>query len=139
MVMIGRESVPQGAADDELLLEAESLAGAAMRTEPDETRWRATRALRYKRAVGTSVCAATKKGRIAPPLLMFWREVSLLAESAVFLVADEAELGDARTLDDVEHLGRKVVAGFRLGLELQFGLDCIAQRCLQVARPAGSG
>jgi len=37
MVMIGRESVPQGAADDELLLEAETLAEAAMRTdEPDE-------------------------------------------------------------------------------------------------------
>jgi len=33
MVMIGREAVPQGAADDELLLEAESLAGAAMRVE----------------------------------------------------------------------------------------------------------
>ncbi|RPF71301.1 ligase-associated DNA damage response DEXH box helicase [Aurantiacibacter spongiae] len=31
MVMIGRESVPQGAQDDELLLEAESLASAAMR------------------------------------------------------------------------------------------------------------
>lgn len=30
MVMIGRESVPQGGADDELLLEAESLASAAM-------------------------------------------------------------------------------------------------------------
>lgn len=30
MVMIGREATPQGAADDELLLEAESLAGAAM-------------------------------------------------------------------------------------------------------------
>ncbi len=34
MVMIGREAVPQGAQDDELLLEAESLAGAAMRVEP---------------------------------------------------------------------------------------------------------
>jgi ATP-dependent Lhr-like helicase len=34
MVMIGRESLPQGAADEELLLEAETLAGAAMR--PDE-------------------------------------------------------------------------------------------------------
>ena len=34
MVMIGREAVPQGAADDELLLEAESLAGEAMRIEP---------------------------------------------------------------------------------------------------------
>jgi len=33
MVMIGRESVPQGGADDELLLEAETLAGAAMRVE----------------------------------------------------------------------------------------------------------
>ncbi len=33
MVMIGREAVPQGAVDDELLLEAESLAGAAMRVE----------------------------------------------------------------------------------------------------------
>jgi len=32
MVMIGRESLPQGAADDELLLEAETLAGAAMGT-----------------------------------------------------------------------------------------------------------
>jgi ATP-dependent Lhr-like helicase len=30
MVMIGRESLPQGAVDDELLLEAESLAGLAM-------------------------------------------------------------------------------------------------------------
>jgi ATP-dependent Lhr-like helicase len=30
MVMIGRESLPQGAADEELLLEAETLAGAAM-------------------------------------------------------------------------------------------------------------
>nr|WP_235903795.1 ligase-associated DNA damage response DEXH box helicase [Pontixanthobacter luteolus] len=34
MVMIGRESVPQGQIDDELLLEAESLADAAMRVEP---------------------------------------------------------------------------------------------------------
>ena len=34
MVMVGRESVPQGAADDELLLEAESLADAAMRADP---------------------------------------------------------------------------------------------------------
>ncbi len=33
MVMIGRESVPQGGADDELLLEAETLAGAAMRMD----------------------------------------------------------------------------------------------------------
>jgi ATP-dependent Lhr-like helicase len=33
MVMIGRESLPQGAADEELLLEAESLAGAAMRAD----------------------------------------------------------------------------------------------------------
>jgi ATP-dependent Lhr-like helicase len=31
-VMIGRESLPQGAVDEELLLEAEMLAGAAMRT-----------------------------------------------------------------------------------------------------------
>jgi ATP-dependent Lhr-like helicase len=39
LVMIGRESVPQGMADDELLFEAEGLAGAAMRAdaaaEPD--------------------------------------------------------------------------------------------------------
>ncbi|WP_119081940.1 ligase-associated DNA damage response DEXH box helicase [Altererythrobacter sp. B11] len=34
MVMIGRESLPQGAVDDELLLEAETLAGAAMRVDP---------------------------------------------------------------------------------------------------------
>jgi ATP-dependent Lhr-like helicase len=34
LVMIGRESLPQGAVDDELLLEAETLAGAAMRVEP---------------------------------------------------------------------------------------------------------
>ncbi|MDF1835224.1 MAG: ligase-associated DNA damage response DEXH box helicase [Alteraurantiacibacter sp. bin_em_oilr2.035] len=40
MVMIGRESVPQGQADDELLLEAETLAGAAMRVEDhDEIVW----------------------------------------------------------------------------------------------------
>jgi ATP-dependent Lhr-like helicase len=38
LVMIGRESLPQGAVDDELLLEAETLAGAAMRPDasPDE-------------------------------------------------------------------------------------------------------
>ena len=34
LVMIGREAVPQGAGDEELLLEAESLAAAAMRVEP---------------------------------------------------------------------------------------------------------
>jgi ATP-dependent Lhr-like helicase len=34
LVMIGRESLPQGAADDELLLEAEGLAAAAMRPTP---------------------------------------------------------------------------------------------------------
>jgi ATP-dependent Lhr-like helicase len=33
LVMIGRESLPQGQADDELLFEAESLAAAAMRVE----------------------------------------------------------------------------------------------------------
>ncbi len=37
LVMIGRESVPQGGADDELLLEAEGLAGAAMRIDSAET------------------------------------------------------------------------------------------------------
>ena len=31
MVMIGREALPQGSVDDDLLLEAESLAGEAMR------------------------------------------------------------------------------------------------------------
>jgi ATP-dependent Lhr-like helicase len=36
MVMIGRESLPQGAVDEELLLEAETLAGAAMRTDEVE-------------------------------------------------------------------------------------------------------
>ncbi len=35
LVMIGRESVPAGGADDELLFEAESLAAAAMRAESD--------------------------------------------------------------------------------------------------------
>ena len=35
MVMIGRESLPQGAVDEELLLEAETLAGAAMRVEEE--------------------------------------------------------------------------------------------------------
>jgi ATP-dependent Lhr-like helicase len=34
LVMIGRESLPQGSADDELLLEAEGLASAAMRIDP---------------------------------------------------------------------------------------------------------
>jgi ATP-dependent Lhr-like helicase len=34
MTMIGREAVPQGAVDDELLLEAEGLIAAAMR--PDD-------------------------------------------------------------------------------------------------------
>ena len=36
LVMIGRESMPQGMADDALLLEAEGLAGAAMRVDPVE-------------------------------------------------------------------------------------------------------
>ncbi len=36
MTMIGREAVPQGAVDDELLLEAESLAGEAMRIGPED-------------------------------------------------------------------------------------------------------
>lgn len=36
MTMIGREAVPQGAVDDELLLEAESLAAEAMRVELPE-------------------------------------------------------------------------------------------------------
>ena len=36
LVMIGREAVPQGMADDALLLEAEGLAGAAMRIDPVE-------------------------------------------------------------------------------------------------------
>ncbi len=34
MIMIGRESMPQGSVDDELLMEAESLADAAMRADP---------------------------------------------------------------------------------------------------------
>jgi ATP-dependent Lhr-like helicase len=36
MTMIGREAVPQGSVDEELLLEAESLAGEAMRVDPAE-------------------------------------------------------------------------------------------------------
>ncbi len=36
MTMIGREAVPQGAVDDELLLEAETLVGEAMRIDPIE-------------------------------------------------------------------------------------------------------
>ncbi|MEO0462374.1 MAG: ligase-associated DNA damage response DEXH box helicase [Pseudomonadota bacterium] len=36
MTMIGREAVPQGAVDDELLLEAESLVGEAMRIGPED-------------------------------------------------------------------------------------------------------
>jgi ATP-dependent Lhr-like helicase len=35
MTMIGREAVPQGAVDDELLLEAEGLIAAAMRPDPE--------------------------------------------------------------------------------------------------------
>ncbi len=34
LVMIGRESLPQGSADDELLLEAEDIAARAMRSDP---------------------------------------------------------------------------------------------------------
>ncbi|UAB79576.1 ligase-associated DNA damage response DEXH box helicase [Erythrobacter sp. SCSIO 43205] len=36
MTMIGREAVPQGAVDDELLIEAETLVGEAMRIDPQE-------------------------------------------------------------------------------------------------------
>ncbi|MFN2099167.1 ligase-associated DNA damage response DEXH box helicase [Altererythrobacter sp. MF3-039] len=35
MTMIGREAMPQGAVDEELLLEAETLAGEAMRIDPE--------------------------------------------------------------------------------------------------------
>lgn len=38
MVMIGRENLPHGAADDELLLEAEALGGLAMQPEQDSVR-----------------------------------------------------------------------------------------------------
>ncbi|MEO1647950.1 MAG: ligase-associated DNA damage response DEXH box helicase [Pseudomonadota bacterium] len=37
MTMIGREAVPQGAVDDELLIEAESLVGEAMRIDPQDS------------------------------------------------------------------------------------------------------
>ncbi|MEL7199906.1 MAG: ligase-associated DNA damage response DEXH box helicase [Pseudomonadota bacterium] len=37
MTMIGREAVPQGAVDDELLIEAESLVGVAMRIGPEDS------------------------------------------------------------------------------------------------------
>jgi ATP-dependent Lhr-like helicase len=37
MVMLGRESLPQGSADEDILLEAVSLAEAAMRADEDET------------------------------------------------------------------------------------------------------
>ena len=53
--MIGRESLPQGAVDDELLLEAETLAGAAMRRR---SAWSADEP------------RTNKKGRIAPPLFV---------------------------------------------------------------------
>ncbi|MEM1195411.1 MAG: ligase-associated DNA damage response DEXH box helicase [Pseudomonadota bacterium] len=36
MTMIGREAVPQGAVDDELLIEAEGLVGEAMRIDPED-------------------------------------------------------------------------------------------------------
>ena len=36
LTMIGRETLPAGAADDELLMEAESLAAVAMRPDRDE-------------------------------------------------------------------------------------------------------
>jgi ATP-dependent Lhr-like helicase len=35
--MIGRESLPSGSADDELLMEAESLASLAMRVDPPDS------------------------------------------------------------------------------------------------------
>lgn len=57
LTMIGRESLPQGAADEELLAEAEGLAEAAMRPERDEAAGRRLPRTRAK-----------EKGRIAPPL-----------------------------------------------------------------------
>jgi hypothetical protein len=64
MVMIGREAVPQGAADDELLLEAESLAGRRCGSEADAS----DGAIRPRN--GSPDClpprATKKKGRIAP-------------------------------------------------------------------------
>lgn len=48
------------------------------------------------------------------------RRARLLAEFRILSVADEAERGDARTLDDVQHLGRSIIGRLGVGLELQF-------------------
>ena len=66
-----------------------------------------------------------KKGGRSRPLVKSWY-VRLLcgraAERAVTLVSDEAELGDAARLDDVEDASRQFIAREGFGLELQFGL-----------------
>ena len=117
MVMIGREAAPQGSADEELLLEAESLAAQC----GDARR-------------GIAGCAGIGKGRIAPPpsvISASGSKRSGLAEDPVLFVADEAELGHAAGLDDVQHLGRQVIAGARFGFELQFGFDRHRLRLLE--------
>src|SRR3546814_9732967 len=53
-------------------------------------------------------------------------------EIAVLFVADEAQLGHAGALDLGQHLVDDDVAGGRVGLELQFGLDRQPQRLLQI-------
>ena len=54
-----------------------------------------------------------------------------LTESAVTLVTDKAEGGDARSLDDVQHAGRQLIAGHCFRFELQFGFRSDLQRLLK--------
>lgn len=86
MVMIGREAVPQGAVDDDLLLEAEGLAAAAMRADPPLEDWIWARRTvcwglswadvgKSEAGQGSRTVEATpytKKGRIAPPLSFYF-------------------------------------------------------------------
>lgn len=61
--------------------------------------------------VSGNMSQATKKGRIAPPLsvISVWkrllRSACTRAKLTILLVADETELGHARCLNDIQHLG----------------------------------
>ena len=62
-----------------------------------------------------------------------------LLNSEYFSLPTKAELGHARALDNVQHLGRKVIGGVGFRLELQLGLDLIGQRFLEQAEQLAVG
>src|SRR3569623_2373903 len=71
----------------------------------------------------TKAATAAKKRRslARPPLFFSFQPTPMSDLVGGIFVADEAELGDARPLDDRQHLVDLLVARIRRGLEMQLG------------------